>query len=146
MPTWQQYGTWQAVSGSGGLGARGDVVKTTASLGDGIEEQGVIALGKSFIPFRVAVDRACRVRLYQTAAARTADAGRSPGVDPVGEHGVLLDIRLDGTTGLTWDVTDAPTSQNNESTVSADIPYIIKNESGATSTVQVTVTRVLLET
>ena len=105
-----------------------------------------MTLGKSFVPFKVTVDRACRVRLYINTASRTADNSRPPGTDPTGEHGVILDLRLDGTTGLEWDVTDPPTGRNMESTVTGDIPYCIKNESGATSTVQVTVSRIIFET
>ena len=139
--------TWQPLSaGSGsGLIARGDINLVTASLANGATENGVIALGKSFIAIRLTVDRACRVRIYQTAAARTADASRAPGTDPTGEHGVILDIRLDGSTGLIWDIVDPPSGFCLESTVTADIPYAITNESGATSTVDITFTRVLLE-
>lgn len=139
-------GAWAVTTGSGGVGARGDVVITTAALADGATENGTSALGKAFIPLQITVDRACRVRLYQTSAARTADASRAPGTLPTGEHGVILDVRLDTGTGLVWDVFQPPTGANMDSPVTSTIYYAIKNESGSTSTVQVTVTRLLMET
>lgn len=141
-------GTWQDASGSGssGVGSRADVPFTTASLDHEDVEQATAPLGISFIPFRIEVDRAARVQLYQTDAAATADAARNPGVDPLGEHGLILDVLLDGSTGLIWDVVDPPTGTNMEATPVEDITYRITNLSGSTSTVDVIITRLLLET
>ncbi len=139
-------GTWQDVTGGGGgVGSRSDITITTASLADNATENDVAPLGRSFIPLRIEVDRNCRVRFYQTAAARTADAARAPGTDPTGEHGVILDVRLNGTTGLIWDVTDPTTGTCMEAAFDENIAYAITNESGSTSTVEVIVTRLLLE-
>jgi hypothetical protein len=140
-------GTWQVGGGGGGgVSGRTDETVTTASLAHNATENGTIPLGRSFIPFRVTVDRACRVRLYSTAAARTADASRLPGNDPTGEHGVILDVRLNAETGLEWDVIDPPTGHCAEAVVTEDIPYAITNESGSPSTVEVTISRIILET
>lgn len=133
--------------GGGGVGtlARGDVVATTASLANNAQEIGSINLGKTFIPVRITVDQPCRVRLYETAADALADASRGPGTQPAGEHGLILDVRLDAITGLAWDVIDPPTGTDMEAVPAGTISYIIKNESGATNAVTLTVSRLLLE-
>lgn len=125
--------------------SRGDVVATTSSLADQAEATGTVALGKSFFLIRVAADRACRVRLYSTAAARAADAARAIGTDPSGEHGLISDHVL--TAGnLIFDLSPQVLGANLEAVLSSAIPYAIQNRSGATHTVEVTFTRITLET
>lgn len=140
-------GTWQAVAGGGGGSAlaRASLTFTTASLAHNAAEEGTATLGKSFIPLRVTVDRPCRVQFYQTGAARTADATRPVGSDPTGEHGVILDC-LFVTGNLALDIIDPPAGFCGEAVVSDAIPYRVINLSGAPSTVQVTVNRIILET
>lgn len=68
-----------------------ETAHTAADLAAGATENLDAPLGKTFIMSRIATDRPARVRIYSSAAARTADAARAAGVDPVGEHGVILD-------------------------------------------------------
>lgn len=139
-------GSWQAVAGGGGSAlSRADLTFTTASLANDAAETGTANLGKSFIPLRVTVDRPCRVQFYQTGAARTADAARPAGSDPTGEHGVILDCVF-VTGNLVLDIIDPPAGFCGEAVVSDAIPYRVTNQSGAASTVQVTVNRIILET
>lgn len=121
-----------------------DVVKTTASLANDASEDGTVSLGKTFVLNKIAADRECRVRLYQTAAFRTADAARPVGIDPEGEHGLICDFNL--TTGnLTWNSSPIPNGANGDTSRTADIYYSIQNKSGGSSTVEVTFSVVKIE-
>lgn len=134
----------QGVAGSAVAPARANATLTTASLANNATETGTVALGKSFALIKASADRACRVRLYGTAAQRTADASRAAGTDPTGEHGVVCDLVF--TSGnLALDLAPMVFGACQESTVSADIPYSVTNTSGATSAVQVTFSRLAME-
>lgn len=76
--------------------ARAQVALTTGTTATGTTATGEVALGKSALLLAVSADRACRLRLYQTSAHRTADAGRLVGVAPVGDHGLIADVLFDG--------------------------------------------------
>jgi hypothetical protein len=128
----------------GGLEAT-DTTFVTASLANNTEENATVTLGKVFTPIRVTVDAACRLRLYQNAAARTADNSRVPGTSPTGEHGLILELRLTTTTGLVWDIVNPPTGYNGETVPTGDIPYCIKNESGGTATITVTIRHLVIQ-
>jgi hypothetical protein len=133
--------------GSGGEGsalARGEVSLTTGSLADNATETGTVGLGKSFLLLKVSADRACRVRLYETAGYRTADAARPVGSDPVGEHGLIADLVFTAS-NLSLDLAPTVTGVNLEEPPSASIAYAVQNRSGATSTVQLTFIRIPLE-
>lgn len=120
------------------------VVKTTASIANDASEDGTVSLGKTFVLNKISADRECRVRLYQTAAFRTADAARPVGTDPEGEHGLICDFNL--TTGnLTWNSSPIPNGANGDTSRTPDIYYSIQNKSGGTSTVEVTFSVVKIE-
>lgn len=141
-------GTYSLVANIGGpVNARRDEVKTTASLADQVTENGVVTLGKSFLLLKIVADRNCRVRLYSTAAARTADASRPFGTDPTAgtQHGVICDLLVTSADSLTWILSPQAPGSCMEASVTRDIPYAIQNLSGATSTVQVTFTVVETE-
>jgi hypothetical protein len=127
---------------------RTDVVVTTASLANLATENGTAALGKQFVLVKLVVDRACRIRLYTTAALRVLDASRPFGTNPTAgtQHGVICDLYLNATTGLTWLMSPEALGACNEASVTTSIPYAIENRSGSSSTVQVTFTVTLMET
>lgn len=131
------------LANSGGT-TRGDVSVTTASIADGATQTGVITLGKSSLVLKFTGSCACRIRLYSTAAYRTADAARAPGTDPTGEHGVMLDIVLPAG-NLTWDLSPLAAVTNDDGPAISDIYYAIQNKSGAAATVTATLTRITLE-
>ena len=141
-------GAWSLIGNIGGpVNARRDEVKTTASLADQASETGVVTLGKSFLLVKVEADRNCRVRLYSTAAARTADAARPFGTDPTAgtQHGVICDLIVTTADSLVWILSPQAPGSCMETVVTRDIPYAIQNLSGATSTVEVTFTVVETE-
>jgi hypothetical protein len=126
------------------VAAKGDVVKTTGSLANAATENGTVALGKTFLIQKVSANKACRIRLYPTAAFRTADAARAIGTDPIGEHGVLMDLYLTGS-NLTWEMATPLPCYDGQAVRTGEVFYAIENKSGSTGTVAVTFTRNLLE-
>lgn len=141
-------GVWSQIANIGGpVNARRDEVKTTGSLANLATENGDVTLGKSFLLLKLEADRDCRVRLYSTAAARTADASRLFGTDPaIGtQHGVICDLILTTADGLVWILSPQAPGSCMESVVTRDISYAIQNLSGSTSAVEVTFTVVETE-
>lgn len=67
---------------------------TTEVMATGAEVSGSVDIAKSFIINQVTADKPCRIRLYSTNQFRIDDAGRPVGTDPVGEHGLLLELVL----------------------------------------------------
>lgn len=125
--------------------AQGVVQKVTGSLADNAEETGTIVLGKNGLILKVVTDRACWVRLYGTAAERTADATRLITADPADGVPVLADLIF--TVGnLTISTAPLIGYANRDGTVVTSLYYSIINKSGSTSTVTVDATRLTLET
>ncbi len=117
--------------GAAGAGtSRSTVSKTTASLGNAVEESGNFTVGKSFLLHRIVASAACRIRLYDSDAARVADSARAIGVDPVGESGIICDMNLDAT--MLDYVLSPMTAGANENPASSLVYYAIQNRSGAT--------------
>lgn len=145
VPVIQGDGTVEAQSlGSIGITLdRSAIVQTTAALADLAEESDTVELGKSFLLLRVVADRPCRVRLYNTAAARTADGARAAGIEAVQGVGLIAELifALAGTIIMS----PAAIGANLETVPTDDISYLIQNTSGSTHTVAVTFTRLLLE-
>lgn len=137
-----------ANAGGGGGGsppARSDVVITTASIANLATDTGVIVLGKSSLIVRFQSSHPCRIRLYSTAAYRTADAARISGVDPQGEHGLLLDITV-VLGNQTWDLAPQAPASNGDDPAVTDIYYAVQNMNGSTAAITVTITRIPMET
>lgn len=128
----------------GGLGSRTTANKTTSSIANNASETGTITMEKGFRLLKIQVDKACRVRVYATAAQMTSDAARPIGTDPVGDHGLLFEFvaTASGTTTLNPLVDGA----NMETSPSSAISISITNRSGSTGTVSVTFTYQATET
>lgn len=143
--TTQVASTAFVLANAGGSMARADVVIVTASLANNAVEAGTVSMGRSSLVLRFTGSCACRIRLYTTAAHRTADAARLPGTDPLGMHGVMLDIVLEA--GITtWDLSPLALITNDDGPPVSNIYYAIQNMSGATVAVTATLTRLTLET
>jgi hypothetical protein len=119
-----------------GSGSRTNTVITTASLAVNATENNTVTLAGGYRLLRATTDRACRVRLYTTAAKRTADAARVVGVDPTGDHGLLFEFVP---TAAVTDYDLTPTVDGWCPTGVAAF-YAIENRSAGTSTVAVTLT------
>lgn len=109
---------------------------TTSSLVNNADTTGTVSLAKVATLLEITVDRNARIRFYQTAAARTADAARVFGAGPYPE-GLIFDVLLDGTTGLDYSFTPPVICVNGDSPRVSDIYWTIQNLSGATHTVSV---------
>lgn len=124
-------------TGTGVGGPRSTVTYTTQSLGAGATETGTVVLGLSYRVFSVATNNPARVRLYTTAAARTADASRLVGVDPATTAGCVLDFLT--TAGLlSFSLNPQPVGANLENSPTTAIPISVT----ATNAGAVTVTLV----
>lgn len=125
--------------------ARASASTTTASLADqATDSVTTISLKKAFTLLSLTVDRACRVRLYSTAAARTADASRAIGVDPAASAGVILDYYANTGAG-TYPLSTLVFGANLDVSPSATSYLSVTNRSGSTSTVTVGLSYVPME-
>lgn len=122
--------------GASGLQVRATATETTAVLAAGAQEAGSVAVpaAAAFRVYRVATDRAARVRLYTTNAKRDADAARNLVTDPVGDHGLILEVITE--VGL-LDLELSPAVDGYLPGAAGVIPSIIDNLSGASHTVEV---------
>lgn len=128
-------------SGSGGSNARTSVVATTASIADGASDNVTFSnTGKAGQFIKIATDRAAWVTIYNTTAARTADASRTETTDPDSGSGVLTEVITTG--AQTIQITPTAGYYNDEGTPVSELYAKIVNKSGATSTVEVTLTLV----
>jgi plastocyanin len=129
------------VASAGGQVRRSQSV-TTASLADGASGNIEFGnLGLSYALYSIQVDRACWVRIYSDTASRTADAGRTQGADPSEGAGIIAEVIATGAT--TFKIT--PAVFGYISTGESTIPVAVRNNSGLTSTVAVTITALTLE-
>ena len=126
-----------------GLQSRGSVTGTTGSLADAAEADLDITGFKSYALLTITTDRAARVRLYVTAATRTADASRAEGVDPTSDAGLIAEVITTG--AETVIISPGAYGFNLESSPTTTIPCRVTNKSGGTSTVQVSLNLVQLE-
>ena len=138
-----------AVSGASASISRATVTKTTASLANGAIENGTVTLAKWGHIGPIEVDRDCWIRLYATAADRTADASRAIGTPAAATTNLLAEWSFaSGVVGGNDQTLRRLGVDyfNDDGTVTSDIYYAIANRCGATSTVQVKFTHLALET
>jgi hypothetical protein len=129
-------------AGGGGSGAvRDNVVHATASLASYAAEDAALDLGTSSLLWRLQSDVSCRIRLYATAAARTADASRAVDVFPDGNHGCYVDVTIDITDSATLMIIPIVAL----TTVDGFVYAAIENLSAGTSVVTVTIDTLVLE-
>jgi hypothetical protein len=136
------YYDWVAQGGSG-LQSRDLRTSQTSSLADGAEADLDITGFKAYALLFITTDRAARVRLYVTAATRTADASRAEGVDPTSDAGLIAEVITTG--AETVIISPGAYGFNLESSTTTNIPCRVTNKSGSTSTVQVTLGVLQLE-
>lgn len=65
---------------------------TTESLVVGTAEEFSLTLGEKWLVTEVVTDHPARVRIYNSAAHRASDAARAIGVEPTGDHGLLMEV------------------------------------------------------
>lgn len=106
---------------------------TTGSLADLAEETGTVAFPDGARLLKLNVDVGCRVRLYVTSAARTADSARAIGtdVDIATNHGLLFEYVA--AAGI--DTYLSPSVDIYQGDGETNVFYAIQNRSGSTDTV-----------
>lgn len=122
---------------AGGAASRTTELYEAGTLADLATEDGVIEIGKGIMFLRIEASHACRVRIYSTAAYRTADAAREIGTDPVGEHGVVLDANIEAA-NLVLDLNPIPIGFNMDTVPEATLYLAIQNRSGGSADIDVT--------
>jgi len=132
-------------SGGGGssLQSRATKAGTTGSLADAAQADLDITGFKAYALLTISTDRAARVRLYVSAATRTADASRAEGTDPTSDAGLIAEVITTG--AQTVIISPGAYGFNLESSPTTTIPCRVTNKSGSTSTVQVTLNVLQLE-
>jgi len=133
------------VSGSGlvMLPTRTTKTGTTTSLADGASGNLDITGFKSYGLMSIQTDKAAWVRIYTDDASRTADASRAETTDPTPDAGVVAEVITTGASTIL--VSPGVFGFNNEATPTTTIPCAVKNKSGSTATVQVTLKLLQLE-
>lgn len=128
----------------GGTGpVRGNAAVTTSSIANNATWTGTWTIGKTAIPNRISSTHAAWVRAYQNEAYLIADASRPMDVDATGESGLVLEFVLDAS-NLTWDMSPQFSIMSVED--SADYAVSVKNLSGSSAAITVTLNRLLIET
>lgn len=124
---------------TGGITGRRTVSFATASLAaQGLTTNDVtINLAASL--YQMSVNRPARVRVYGTAAYRSADATRTSETDPTGDHGLLAEVLF--ATGL-LSIAFAPVTQlvNMDGTPTTTLYFAVQNLDTTTGTVTVSMT------
>lgn len=127
----------KGADGATGLTARAQSSWTTSSLATGTAGDLDVTLPRCAKLYRLSTDKAARVRLYSTAALRTADAGRAEGVRVTNPADCMLEVITDAT-HLSFDL--AQVEFQNMDAIPADTGYLRVTNKDATGTVTVTLT------
>lgn len=125
-----------------GAAVRGTVATTTAVLASGAEATPLIRLGKGYVGYSVDTSHAIRLRLYTTAAARTADQARAYATPVPVDSGCTFDRQLGAGVNL---LSPLAFGANLESIPTDDIPALIENRSGGAAAITVAITRAFIE-
>jgi hypothetical protein len=138
--------TFTTVSGGGGagLGSRTNVSATTGALL--VNATGNISITgfKTYALLGMTVEIPAWVRLYTTAAARTADASRLETEDPLPGSGVIAEV-ITTSNNQTVLFTPATLGFNGDTPAATTVYASVKNKGSGLATIQVTLTLVQLE-
>ena len=125
-----------------GFESRTTTSVTTATLADAATEDATITMKPGYRLLKVETDIPARIRVYDSATSRTADASRPIGTDPEGVHGVLFEL-VTITDSLVWWL--SPVVDGYTADASDTVPLAITNLSGGTDTVTIIFTWVRSE-
>lgn len=123
--------------------SRGTVSATSSSLANNTSQNIDITGFKSYLLMKIATNRAAWVTVYTDQTSRTNDASRSETTDPYPGSGVIAEVITSG--NQTVLLTPGTLGFNNDNVPSGTIYLKVKNLSGSTGTVEVTLTLLQLE-
>lgn len=139
--------SWATVSGGGGgtgLGSRTTASATTGALAiNGVGNISITGF-KTYALLAMTVEIPAWVRLYTTAAARTADASRLETQDPQPGSGVIAEV-ITTSNNQTVLFTPATLGFNGDVPAATTIYASVKNKGTGVATIEVTLTLVQLE-
>lgn len=127
----------------GNVYSRTTTTLVTGTLTPAQQETGSLTCAKTVAISKVVASDFCRIELYSTAAARTADAARpSTVIPPINtQHGVITDLVLDTSDKLTWVMSPLAYGANvDTSPVQPILYYRITNLSANTESISITFT------
>jgi len=118
---------------------------TSNVLGPNVYEIDTVPMGAhTFFFFNMSVNVPARIRIYGTMAAALADQQRVSTVDPVGNHGMYLEMLfIPG--ALSWYITPIPICPNQDATESPQMYFNIQNNSASSSAVIINATMLIME-
>jgi hypothetical protein len=122
---------------------RDSLTGSTGSIADEATANVNITGYKGYMLYKIQTSTAAWVRLYVSDAARTADASRTQGQDPLPGSGVIAEVIT--TAAETVIIAPGVIGFNNESPVTDIIPAAVTNLSGSAADVTVTLTAVEME-
>lgn len=112
-----------------GILSRADIPLVAAFVGAATQATGNVHLGRVFDLLAVKAAAACRVRLYSTAALRTADVARDVNTPPTiyTAHGLIFDLNADATYifPLTWQCSPTAPGADLNASAAGDIAYTV---------------------
>lgn len=130
-------------SGVAGLMSRTAVAGTTSSIADEADEDLNLTGYKGYLLLKIQTSAAAWVRIYTDAASRTADAGRSELTDPDPGAGVVAEVISTGAETIL--ISPGAIGYNDEGTPTTNIPINVKNKSGGSAAITVTLTVIQVE-
>lgn len=123
--------------------SRTSIQATSASLANGAAGNVDVTGFKSYLLYKITVNKACWVTIYTDQTSRTADASRTETTDPAPGSGVLAEILTTGAQTIL--LTPGTVGFNNDSTPSNYIYMKVVNKSGSTSAIDITLNLLQLE-
>lgn len=131
-------------SGSGSLQTRTNISATVSSLAANTDGNINLTAFKGYALYKMTVSSNAWVRLYTSAASRTADQSRLVSADPAPGSGVLAEVV---TTASNQTITFSPAIYcfNDESTVNSSAYIRVKNLGSSTTNITITLTVLQLE-
>lgn len=129
--------------GMPGLKSRASLAGSSGSIANSATANVNITGYRGYMLYKIETSAAAWVRLYVSDAARTADAGRTQGQDPLPSSGVIAEVITTG--AETVIVAPGVVGFNNESPLTNIIPTAVTNLSGGSADITVTLTAVEME-
>ena len=125
--------------------SRGSIsVVTSASHANNTDETLIPTIGKAYSLLKMVVSHQAWVRVYTSSAAATADSSRLITEDPLPGSGLIAEA-ITTTTNQTVKFTPALIGWNDESPVTANAYVVVRNRTGGTQAITVTLTKIELE-
>jgi hypothetical protein len=115
---------------------------TTASIADNASANLDLTGGRAYVLYKIQTSAAAWVRVYTSAAARTADVSRAQGVDPTTNSGVIAEVITAGAETVVF--APAVNGFNDEGPTTDVMPIAVTNLSGGDAAITVTVTKMTM--